>query len=114
MTKTSPGWTDAAWTRTSTSPSPNVGVVRRAALRPSGGPYVRWTMACIVAGGVAMAAGAALADMADAVFLPQIPPDQYPHLNEVAVELMSNSYDPADEFVFGLDLILDALKALRR
>lgn len=56
---------------------------------------------------------AALADLADAVFLPQIPPDQYPHLNEVAVELLANGYDPADEFEFGLDLVLDALESLR-
>lgn len=54
-----------------------------------------------------------LAEMADDVFLPQTPADTYPHLHELAVGLMDAGYDPADEFTFGLDLILDALEPLR-
>lgn len=54
-----------------------------------------------------------LAEMADDVFIPQIPADTYPHLHEVAVGLMQAGYDPANEFGFGLDLILDALEPLR-
>ena len=46
------------------------------------------------------------------VFLPQLPPDQYPYLNEAAATLLAAGYDPADEFTFGLDLILGALEAL--
>jgi hypothetical protein len=54
-----------------------------------------------------------LADMTEQVFLPQLPPEQYPYLNEAAAALMNAGYDPADEFTFGLDLILDALEQLR-
>lgn len=51
-----------------------------------------------------------LANMTNEVFLPQLPTDQYPYLNESASELMESDYDPADEFTYGLDLILDALE----
>jgi len=51
-----------------------------------------------------------LADMTHDVFLPQLPPEQYPYLNETATELMQSDYDPADEFTYGLNLILDALE----
>ena len=50
-----------------------------------------------------------LADMAEEVFLPQLDPDKYPYFSESATELLRLGYDPADEFEFGLDLILDAL-----
>lgn len=52
------------------------------------------------------------AAMGEDVFMPQLPPDQYPYLNEAAVTLLAAGYDPADEFTFGLDLILGALEAL--
>jgi AcrR family transcriptional regulator len=51
-----------------------------------------------------------LEDMIHEVFLPQLPPEEYPYLNESATELMQSDYDPADEFTYGLDLILDALE----
>lgn len=51
-----------------------------------------------------------LADMTHEVFLPQLPPEEYPYLNEAATELMEGDYDPADEFTYGLDMILDALE----
>lgn len=54
-----------------------------------------------------------LAGMTEDVFLPQIPPEQYPYLNETAAALMDAGYDPAEEFSFGLDLILDALELVR-
>jgi AcrR family transcriptional regulator len=54
-----------------------------------------------------------LAEMAVDVFIPQTPADTYPHLHELAVGLMQAGYDPANEFGFGLDLILDALEPLR-
>ena len=53
------------------------------------------------------------ADAAEQVYLPQLPPDEFPFLNESAAALAAAGYDPADEFVFGLDLILDALEQLR-
>ncbi len=51
-----------------------------------------------------------LAGMTHEVYLPQLPPEQYPYLNEAATELMQAHYDPADEFTYGLNLILDALE----
>ena len=50
-----------------------------------------------------------LVGMIHEVFLPQLPPAEYPYLNESATELMQSDYDPADEFTHGLSLILDAL-----
>jgi AcrR family transcriptional regulator len=54
-----------------------------------------------------------LADMVEDVYLPQLPADEFPYLNESAAALVAADYDPADEFSFGLDLILNALEALR-
>ncbi|MEV6525090.1 TetR/AcrR family transcriptional regulator [Longispora sp. NPDC051575] len=53
------------------------------------------------------------ADMAEDVFLPQLPPDEFPYLNESAAVLLASGYDPAEEFLFGLDLVLAALEPLR-
>lgn len=47
--------------------------------------------------------------MTDTVLLPQLPPDQFPYLREAAIEFVAKGFDPADEFEFGLDLILEAL-----
>ena len=45
------------------------------------------------------------------VILKQMPPDEYPHLTELAVEhVLQPGYDYGNEFVFGLDLILDGLE----
>ena len=54
-----------------------------------------------------------LADMTQDVFLPQLPPDEFPYLNESAAALVAASYDPAEAFSFGLDLVLAALDPLR-
>lgn len=56
---------------------------------------------------------ASFADAAEQVYLPQLPPEEFPYLNESAAALAASGYDPADEFRFGLDLILDALEAVR-
>jgi len=53
------------------------------------------------------------ANMSEDVYLPQLPPDQFPYLNESATALLAAGYDPAEEFIFGLDLILAALERLR-
>lgn len=53
------------------------------------------------------------ADMTEDVFLPQLPPDEFPFLNESAAALLAAGYDPAKEFIFGLDLVLAALEPLR-
>ena len=55
-----------------------------------------------------------LADMAEQVFLPQIPADRFPYLHEAAAKLVAAGYDPAAEFEVGLGLILDVLEGLRR
>ena len=54
-----------------------------------------------------------LADMTEEVYLPQLPPDEFPYLNESAAELVAVGYDPTEEFIFGLDLVLAALEPLR-
>lgn len=54
-----------------------------------------------------------LAEMTEDVFLPQLPPDQFPYLNESAAALLAAGYDPTEEFAFGLDLVLAALEPLR-
>ena len=54
-----------------------------------------------------------LADLVEGVYLPQLPADEFPYLNESAAALVATGYDPADEFGFGLDLILGALEPLR-
>ncbi len=54
-----------------------------------------------------------LADMTEDVFMPQIPPDEFPYLSESATVLFADGYDPAEEFTFGLDLVLAALEPLR-
>ena len=53
------------------------------------------------------------ADMAEDVYLPQLPPAEFPYLNESAAALAAAGYDPAEEFMFGLDLVLAALEPLR-
>ncbi len=50
------------------------------------------------------------ADMAEDVYLPQLPAEEFPFLNESAAALVAAGYDPAEEFMFGLDLILTALE----
>lgn len=54
-----------------------------------------------------------LADMTEDVYLPQLPPEQFPYLNESAAALVAAGYDPAEEFIFGLNLVLAALEPLR-
>jgi AcrR family transcriptional regulator len=48
------------------------------------------------------------------MILRQLPPDEYPHLIELAVEhVLRPGYDYGDEYEFGLDLILDGLERAR-
>ncbi|WP_433254846.1 TetR/AcrR family transcriptional regulator [Streptosporangium sp. CA-135522] len=53
------------------------------------------------------------ADVIEDAYLPQLPPDEFPYLNESAAALVAAGFDPAEEFAFGLDLILTALEPLR-
>ena len=52
-------------------------------------------------------------DVTEDVFLPQLPADEFPYLNESAAALVAAGYDPTEEFGFGLDLVLAALEPLR-
>jgi AcrR family transcriptional regulator len=53
------------------------------------------------------------AELAETIF-GQLPADQYPHLTELVTEhVLQPGYDYANEFEFGLDLILDGLERLR-
>jgi AcrR family transcriptional regulator len=54
-----------------------------------------------------------LAQMTDDIYLPQIPADLYPNLHEIAAAMFDIGYEPGDEFAVGLNLILDALDAMR-
>jgi AcrR family transcriptional regulator len=47
------------------------------------------------------------------VLIGQLPGDEYPHLKAVGTELMASGFNYADEFAFGLDLILDGLAGIR-
>ena len=53
-----------------------------------------------------------LADMAEDVFLPSFLLTSSP-TNQSASVLVAAGYDPAEEFIFGLDLVLAALEPLR-
>lgn len=54
-----------------------------------------------------------LADMVEDVYLPQLPPEEFPYLSESAAALVAAGFDPAEEFTFGLDILLAALEPLR-
>lgn len=54
-----------------------------------------------------------LTDMITNVYLPQLPQEEFPYLNESAAALVEAGYDPSEEFLFGLDLVLVALEPLR-
>jgi hypothetical protein len=52
-------------------------------------------------------------EVADSI-LRQFPADAYPHLTELTVQhVLQPGYDYANEFEFGLDLILDGLERAR-
>lgn len=93
--------------------------LRRAGFSPLMATHANWLLNSYVYGHALQEANlpfdtaAELADMTADVYLPQLPPDEFPYLNESAVALMAAGYDPADEFLFGLDLILEALEPLR-
>jgi AcrR family transcriptional regulator len=54
------------------------------------------------------------AEMAQA-FLAQFPAEEYPHLAELTVRhVLQPGYDYGDEYLFGLQLILDGLERARR
>lgn len=93
--------------------------LRRAGFSVVMATHANWTLNSYVYGYALQAASLPfdtadeLADMAEDVYLPQLPPDEFPYLRESASELVAAGYDPAEEFLFGLDLVLAALEPLR-
>lgn len=64
-------------------------------------------------GGLSLDTPDDFAEAIDGTYLPQLPADEFPYLNESAATLAASGYDPAEEFLFGLDLILTGLEARR-
>ncbi|WP_374976481.1 TetR/AcrR family transcriptional regulator [Microbacterium trichothecenolyticum] len=93
--------------------------LRRAGFSPLMATHANWLLDSYVYGFALQAAGLPfdtadeLADMAEDVYLPQLPPEEFPYLNESAAALVAAGFDPAEEFIFGLDLVLAALEPLR-
>lgn len=95
-----------------------------ACLRRAGFPVVtathaNWTLNsyvygyCLQAASLPFDTARELAEMTEDVYLPQLPADEFPYLNESAAALVAAGYDPTEEFTFGLDLVLAALEPLR-
>ena len=93
--------------------------LRRAGFSVVMATHANWTINSYVYGYALQAASLPfdtadeLADMTEDVYLPQLPPDEFPYLNESAAALVAAGYDPSQEFIFGLDLVLAALEPLR-
>ncbi|WP_027269059.1 TetR/AcrR family transcriptional regulator [Leptolyngbya sp. PCC 6406] len=47
-----------------------------------------------------------------AAYLPQIPAEQYPYMNQLTHQVIQGDYDGLHDFEFGLDLILNGLERL--
>ena len=93
--------------------------LRRAGFSVLTATHANWLLSSYVYGYALQAASLPfdtaeeLADMTEDVYLPQLPPDEFPYLNESAATLVAAGYDPTEEFTFGLDLVLAALEPLR-
>lgn len=93
--------------------------LRRAGFSVPMATHANWLLDCYVYGFALQEASLPFdtvdefADLAEDVYLPQLPPDEFPYLNESAAALLAAGYDPAEEFLFGLDLVLAALEPLR-
>lgn len=93
--------------------------LRQAGFSPIMATHATWLLDSYVYGFALQAASlpfdsaAALADMTADVYLPQLPPDEFPYLHESAAALVESGFDPDAQFGFGLDLILTALEPLR-
>lgn len=96
-----------------------IGCLRRAGFSVVMATHANWLLDSYVYGYALQVANlpfddaAELAEMTEDVYLPQLPPGEFPHLNEAAAVLVAGGYDPASEFDFGLDLVLAALEPLR-
>ena len=97
-----------------------LGVLRRAGLTVAAATHAQWVLDSYLYGYALQLAtlpfegAAGLAEMAEEVFLPQLDADAHPYLTEAAHALTAAGYDPASEFDVGLEVVLDAIDALRR
>lgn len=93
--------------------------LRRAGFSPVMATHANWLLDSYVYGfalqeaTLPFASADDLSDMTEAVYLPQLPQDRFPYLHESAAALMEAGFDPAEQFAFGLDLILDGLEPMR-
>jgi AcrR family transcriptional regulator len=93
--------------------------LRRAGFSVLMATHANWLLDSLVYGYALQEAGLPFdtadefADKAEDVYLPQLPADEFPYLNESAAALVAAGYDPAEEFTFGLDLVLAALEPRR-
>jgi AcrR family transcriptional regulator len=93
--------------------------LRKAGFSPLMATHANWLLDSYVYGFALQAASLPfdtadeLADVIEDAYLPQLPPDEFPYLRESATALVAAGFDPADEFTFGLDLVLAALETLR-
>lgn len=93
--------------------------LRRAGFSVLMATHANWLLDCYVYGFALQEAAlpfdtaSELTDVVEEVFLPQLPVKEFPYLNESAAELAAAGYVPAQEFDFGLDLVLGALERLR-
>lgn len=93
--------------------------LRRAGFSVVMATHANWLLDCYVYGFALQEASLPFdsveefSEMAEDVYLPQLPPEEFPYLNESAAGLMAAGYDPAAEFDFGLELVLTALEPLR-
>ena len=88
-------------------------VARPLVERTDSGVWPAETLRALQEAGLPFDTADELAAMTEDVYLPQLPPDEFPYLNESAAALVAAGYDPAEEFTFGLDLVLAALEARR-
>lgn len=96
-----------------------LGCLRRAGFSIPMAVHANWLLDSYIYGSALQEAGlpfdtaAEFADLTEEVYLPQLPPGEFPYLSESAAVLATAGYDPAHEFEFGLDLVLAALEPLR-
>ncbi|WP_240638787.1 TetR/AcrR family transcriptional regulator [Microbacterium sp. ABRD28] len=93
--------------------------LRKAGFSVAMATHANWVLDSYLYGHALQAGGLSLdtpddfAEAIDDVYLPQLPAEQFPYLSESATTLAAAGYDPSEEFLFGLDLILDGLEARR-
>lgn len=89
--------------------------LRRAGFGVLAATHVGWVLDSYVYGFILQEASLpfATADELGDIYLGHLPVEEFPYLNESATALVTARFDPADEFLVGLDLILGALDSLR-